>query len=405
MQIFETMPHISRQQILRMLCTLLLVGLAMSTNSVAQARPNCITAPELCVGPLFREYWQQHDGAHTFGSPIGTTQTHYLPGRAVFYTHTFERAILEYIPSQPAGRKHQSTPVGQLWYDTFQSQLTALMPHEEHAFQPGTGRCEIVEAQRPAVCGDFLDYYQRHGLQNDDVPHITRAERLALLGVPLTPVMRWQVNGETRLVQVFSHGRLDYIASNAADNKVIAGTVVVDLLNANVALPTQPSAPINYLVDTGAKVFDDTILHTWRKTMPMGYWQTSNTGITFAVSSFTYHDYFYSVRANDNMKYVALTLQISNTRQADQAPVYIDYSYIGLIDINGNRYSASPMLKYLATPFEPRIVNPGDSYAGQLLFEIPYDTAPGQIELNLANLDSGISRFGHTIELRIPPQN
>ena len=405
MYIQTHMRSTEQQRITRIILVLILFGFLFGTYSVVAARPNCITAPKLCVGPFFREYWQQHNGTHTFGLPIGTTHTHYLPGRAVFYTHTFERAILEYIPSRHGAHKYQSTPVGQLWYDAFQSQLTPLSSDEELAFQPGSGQCAIVEAQRPAVCGEFLGYYQRHGLQNDAVPHITRAERLALLGVPLTPVMKWQVNGETRLVQLFSHARLDYMAGNAADNKVIAGNVVVDLLNANIALPKQPSTPMNYLLDTGATVFNDVVLRNWRRAMPIGYWQTTSHDIQSAVSSFTYHDHFYSVRASQNMKYVAFTLQIKNMRNDNGAAVYVDYSYIGLIDIDGNRYNASPMLKYLATPFVPATVKPGTTFVGQLIFEIPYDTAPAQIELNMANLDSNVSRFDQTIELRVPPYN
>lgn len=395
----------AQQQRRRFILMLLLIGLMLSTFSAAQARPNCTTAPELCVGPLFRTYWQQHRGNHTFGAPIGTTQTYYLPGREMFYTHMFERAILEYIPSRHSGHKHQSAPVGTLWYDAFQTQLTALTATEELAFQPGSGRCEIVASQQPAVCGEFLDYYRRHGLQFDAVPYATRAEQLGLFGVPLTPVMKWQHNGETRLVQVFSHARLDYLAGNAADNKVVMGNVVVDLLNANVPLPTKPSDSINYLADTGLVVFDDVVVRSWRTAMPTGYWQTASQGLQLAVSSFTYHEYFYSVRASKNMKYVALTLQISNTRASNQAAVYLDHSYISLIDIDGNRYAASPMLKYLTTPFSPSTINPSTSIAGQLIFEVPYDTAPAQIEVNLANLDSNISRFGHIVELRVAPRN
>jgi hypothetical protein len=389
----------------RFMVTVLVIGIILSIPNLAHARPNCITAPELCVGPLFREYWGTHNGAHTFGAPIGTTRVYYLPGREVFYTHTFERAILEYIPARDAQHKHQSAPVGQMWYDVFQSQLTPLSADEELAFQPGIGRCAVVETQRPAVCGEFLDYYQKHGLQYDAVPYATRVERLGLLGVPLTPVMKWTTVGGTRLVQVFSHARLDYLAGNAADNKVVAGNVVVDLLEANVPLPHKPSDPINYLVDTGATLFDDTIVQSWRKSMPTGYWQTSHQSVQIAVSSFTYHEYFYSVRAHKNMKYVAFTMQISNMRTESQTAVYLDHSYVSLIDVAGNRYAASPMLKYLAMPFSPTSINAGTSVAGQLIFEIPYDTVPAQIEVNFANLDSHISRFGQIVELRVAPRN
>jgi hypothetical protein len=92
--------------------------------------------------------------------------------------------------------------------------------------------------------------------------------------------------------------------------------------------------------------------------------------------------------AKPYMKFVAFTVQVHNMRAGDQAAAYVDYSYINLIDVDGNRYAASPMLKYLATPFVPTTVNPGTAVAGQLIFEVPYDTAPGQI-----------------IELRVAPRN
>lgn len=401
------MTHLIRvhRRTLHIIVALLMASILVVPTQQVDARANCITKPELCVGLMFREYWLGNDGMHTFGDPIGTTQTHYITG-SYFLTHKFERAILEYLPGRPAHMRYRSTPVGQLWHDAFKAQLRPLDQNEELSFQPGHGRCSVVEVNKPAVCGEFLDYYTTHGIQNDAVPHVTRAERLALMGVPLTPVMKWQNGSETRLVQIFSHARLDYLPNNAADNKVVAGDVVVDLLSANIPLPTTPSEPINYLVDTGVQLLDNASLEAWRKVMhKTGYWQVAGNGVYTAVSSFTYLDYFYTIKAGKNMKYIAFTMLVKNQREANQPAVYVDYSYIGLIDTDGNRHPASKMIKYLATPFTPTTIPAGSHFVGQLIFEVPYTVAPAQIEINMANMDAGVSRFEHTIEVRVPPLN
>jgi hypothetical protein len=395
-----------RRRWIHIVIVLLVAGIWMVPTHRVEARPTCATQPELCVGLVFRDYWQQQNGLANFGLPIGTSITRYLPGKEIFYTHNFEYSILEHFPTRKGVTRYQNTPVGQLWYERFGSELTPLGADEELMFQPGYGRCTVVESSRPSICGEFLDYYMKHGIQLDGQPHITRAERLGLLGYPITPVMKWSHAGQTQLVQVFSHARLDYVPNNAADNKIIRGKIVGDLLNANVALPTTPSTPINHLVESHVPLFDTTILDTWRKVMPSaGYWQAANQDIYLAVSSFTYHEYFYTVRAGHNLKYVAFTMLVKNQRMAWEPSVYLDHSYIGLIDTDGNYYSPSAMHKYLATPLTPSMVVPGASVVGQVIFVVPHTAAPAQIEVNLANLDAGVSRFSQNIELRVAPIN
>jgi hypothetical protein len=378
--------------------------LALATPvSVANAESVCTSAPEQCVSYFFREYWQANDGLRTFGRAIGGSEIHYLPGNTTYYTQTFERTVLEYFPGKSGTSKYGRAAVGQLWHDTFRSQLTPVT--DAATFPYGSESCQEVASQRPVVCGAFLDYYRTNGLHFDAIPYVTQSEQRNLFGLPVTPVMRWNKDGQTRLVQVFTHARLDYTVDATGAATVTLGDVVVDLLNAKVPLPTTPSAPINYLYGYNGAILDNKTLDTYRTAMPKsGYWQASADSVYVATSSFAYLDYFYTVWAGNGQKYVALTLLIKNDREAPRAPVYLDYSYISVIDTDGKRYSPSTLTKYLTTPFGPTTVNPGTSVAGQLVFVVPTNAAPAQIEIQLANLDQYTSRFVQVIELRVPAQ-
>jgi Domain of unknown function (DUF4352) len=375
----------------------LLFILAMATPvSTAQAESACADAPERCVSYLFRTYWQNNDGLRTFGRAIGGSTVHFLPGNTTYYTQAFERTVLEYFPGR-GDAQYRRVAVGQLWYDTFRDQL---QPVTADAL-PGT--CSVVAEQHPEVCGAILAYYHANGLQLDASLYVTPTERRSLFGMPITPVMQWSHNGQTRLVQVFTHARIDYTVDATGTEYVGLGDVVVDLLNANVALPTTPSAPINLLYSSEGPLLDRNTLDSHRTAMPQtGYWQSTSDGVYIATSSFGYLDYFYTVWAGKGQKYVTLTLLVKNARTQDQAPVYLDYSYVGLIDSDGMRYAPSEMTKYLATPFTPTTITPGSSVAGQLVFVVPTHAAPAQVEIQLANMDQYISRFVQVIELRVP---
>lgn len=383
------------------LIVMLLVLVVQPSTSQAQVPSACTTNPEMCVSYFFRDYWLTHNGLHTFGNPIGDSRIHYLPGNTTYYTQLFERTILEYFPRNSSALKYSRVPVGQLWYDTFGDQLSDVSGTTSF----NTTKCSIIKMQRPAVCGEFLDYYQAHGLQSDGIPYVTPTEQRNLYGDPITPVMEWQHNGQTRLVQVFTHARLDYSVNDGGEIRVSLGDVVVDLLNANVPLPTTPSTPINLLYETPFTLLGTQELDVYRTTPPtVGYWQNSSDRIYVASSSFVYLDYFYVVWAGKGQKYIAVTVLVKNEREAGEASVYLDHSYVGLIDTDGMRYSSSTMTKYLAQPFGPTTIHPGEQVAGQLIFVVPSNVAPAQIEIQLANMDQYTSRFVQVIELRVPAQ-
>jgi len=397
MTIYSFLIRNTRQPKWMMYIAGLLFILAMATPVAAtQTGSTCADTPERCVSYLFRSYWQHNDGLRTFGRAIGGSTVHFLPGNTTYYTQAFERTILEYFPGQ-GDAQYRRVAVGQLWYDTFRDQLQPVAA----GTVPGT--CSIVAEHRPEVCGAMLAYYHANGLQLDVNPFVTPTERRSLFGMPITPVMQWNHNGQTRLVQVFTHARIDYTIDAAGQTHVGLGDVVVDLLNANVALPTTPSTPINLLYASAGALLDRTTLDSHRTAMPKtGYWQSASDGVYVATSSFGYLDYFYTVKAGKGQKYVTLTVLVKNERQEDQAPVYLDYSYIGLLDSDGMRYTPSEMTKYLATPFSPTTIAPGNSVAGQLVFVVPTHAAPAQLEIQLANMDQFISRFVQVIELRVP---
>lgn len=379
----------------------LLITLAFAGISRVHAESSCTTNPEKCVSYFFREYWQTHDGLYTFGKPIGESTIHYLPGNTTYYTQLFERSILEYFPGRATPFKYGRVPVGQRWFDTYSDQLKPLTG----AISFDTTKCSIIKSQRPEVCGAFLDYYQAHGLHGDDIPYVTPSEQRSLYGDPITPAMEWHQNGHIRIVQVFTHARLDYVVNDGGEPSVSLGDVVVDLLNANAPLPTTPSTPINLLYDTPFTLLDAPTLESYRKAPPAsGYWHNASERIYVATSSFVYLDYFYVVWAGKGQKYITMTLLVKNERDVSQAPIYLDHSYVGLIDTDGVRYESSDMTKYLTTPFGPTTIYPGEQVAGQLIFVVPNHVAPAQIEIQLANLDQYTSRFVQVIELRVPAQ-
>jgi hypothetical protein len=98
-----------------------------------------------------------------------------------------------------------------------------------------------------------------------------------------------------------------------------------------------------------------------------------------------------------------MSVLVRNQRPADGAPIYYDFSYIFLKDLEGRRYQTSVLAHKLALPVRATTLKPGESAVGQLIYEIPIDTAPAQLEMNFANMDEWVSRWETTFELRTWP--
>jgi hypothetical protein len=138
--------------------------------------------------------------------------------------------------------------------------------------------------------------------------------------------------------------------------------------------------------------------------MPIdGYWETASQGIYIAASTFRYQPVFYGTPIAEKHRFVSMAILVKNQRSAQEPSIYYDFHYINLIDSLGRRYAAPSTVMHLATPILGTTLSPGQYYSGQMIFDIPNDAVPAQLECNFANIDEYQSRFQQNLELRILP--
>jgi hypothetical protein len=318
----------------------------------------------------------------------------------------FERTRMEFFPTRQAPNNIVLAPVGAEWLDANIDRLTPVTAYHQAMFTPGTGDCRQVSSDTPAICGPFLAYYEQNGIHIDELPYVHPAEQRTRFGNPLTPAMSMTRDGLVYIVQIFERARLEWYPDDPYNKVVKVGRVVAEMIEANQPRPAHPATPVNQLVDTGVPTLPTDIYGRWRWGMPQsGYWDSTRNDIYVATSTIIYLDEFWSVRAPDGYRFVSLTVLINNRRQAGLAPVYLDYAYTALIDNTGVRVPAHPLTQRLALPILPGTVAPQTAHAGQLIFLIPDDHTPAQLEINWANLDQFVSRDRQYIELRTYPKS
>lgn len=376
----------------------LLASLYLPISTVAAA-PDCRPRPEICVHPHFRKFWQDNGALDQFGYSITDLYARTVNNKT-FYVQEFERARLEFFPQVTAPHNIVLGRVGAEWLDYRIGELLPLTD-DDRQFMPGSGTCEIVAPNTPAVCGAFLTYHQTHGAEFDGIASINHNERLRLFGVPLTPAMRWYNGTNTIVVQIFERARFEYSPDG---NSVRMGAVHAENTLFGVPKPIGPSPAVNYLTDTGATVLPTETLDTFRTNMPfVGFWQSAANGIKFTSTAFRYHQSFYSITAPEGKKWVSFTILMQNQRDGGDPAIYIDYSYITIIDLEGNRHTVAPEVIHLDTPIPPGTIHPGNQMVGQMLVLIPETTGVAQLEFQIANMDTFVSRFYHVMELRVEP--
>ena len=381
---------------------LVALALGATPHRQAHAGSNCIQRPETCIDTTFLPFWQAHGGLDQFGNSI-TGMYARTVDNDTFYVQEFERVRLEYFPKREAPHNIVIGRVGAEWLDYHIKELTPLTTADT-AFAPESGACAVVEVNRPAVCGAFLQYHSTHGAELDGIPFANRNERLRLFGAPLTPAMRWNNGTTSMVVQVFERARFEYHPNDPAGKTVQMGKVHAENTLSGVPAPIGASPAVNYLTDTGVTVMPTSVTDVFRKNMPVvGFWQHHASGLKFAATDFRYLDSFYSIPAPEGKKWLTFTVLIQNQRAGDQAPVYIDHSYIAVIDLEGNRHTAAAPIRKLDLPVVPTTVYPGGQMVGQMLLLIPEGTGVAQVEFNGANLDQYVSRFNTVMEIRVAP--
>jgi len=379
-----------------------------STVQPLYAATPCIPSDDqICVNGDIQKFWQANNGAQLFGIPLDNESAHrYI--HEDYHIQNFERARIEHRFEQTKPYDFQLGLIGREWLDRYNSELSPLLPSDEAALQGTHPSCVALSNAQYTVCGAFRTFYQGHGLQFDNLAFVTNAESLALFGLPLTPAMRWTRNGQMYIVQIFERARFEYHPENSSDALVMLGRINAEIREAGSAtLTPQPTvATVNdsFLVDTHTPILPANIVTGFGYRMPTdGYWETASQGIYIAASTFRYQATFYDTPIAEKYRFVSMAILVKNQRTAQEPAVYYDYRYINLIDTLGRRYAAASTAMHLETPILGTTLKPGELYGGQIIFAIPDDAVPAQIECNFANLDTYQSRFQQNLELRVWP--
>jgi len=350
-----------------------------------------------------QKFWQANNGAQLFGLPIDNESAHRYIHEA-YHIQNFERARIEYRFGQRKPYNFQLGLIGVEWLTRYQSELSPLLPSDEASLQGTHASCIALSNAQYTVCGAFRTFYQSHGLQLDSLAFITAAESLALLGLPLTPAMRWNRNGQPYIVQIFERARLEYHPENSLSDRVMLGRINAEIRENTPAQQTVVTMNESFLVDTQVPLLPQAILNGFGYRMPVdGYWEQSKQGIYVATSTFRYQSTFYNTPIAEKHRFVSMAILVKNQRTSTEPGVYYDYRYINLIDTLGRRYAGTTTVMHIATPILGTTLNPGQFYSGQMIFDIPEDAIPAQIECNFANLDTDQTRFQQSIELRVWP--
>lgn len=212
----------------------LLLILALSPILLPQPQPNegrLFGETGWRVGGRLLEFWDGNGGLPIFGLPTAPQRTETTPDGA-FEAQWFERERLELNRTNAAP------------YDVLLGRLGAELLHKagrdwrsETDGETMAAPCRAFDATGRQVCGPFLEYWTRYGLEFGD-PGTSERESLALFGFPLTPPrMEANSSGDTVLTQWFERARFEYHPNNPQPYKVLLGRLGAELNGEPAPMP------------------------------------------------------------------------------------------------------------------------------------------------------------------------
>ncbi|HEY1012925.1 MAG TPA: DUF4331 domain-containing protein [Herpetosiphonaceae bacterium] len=165
------------------------------------------------LGGEFLRYWRKHGGLEVFGYPINSEAQ--ANGTV---SQMFERNRFELHPQNAAP---YNVLLGRLG-----AEVLELRGVDWRSFatvdKAGAG-CAYFAETKHSVCGEFLKYWQSHGLEFDGKNGKAYAESLALFGLPLSEQIQETnaATGKVLTVQYFERARLEYHPENAGTAYII----------------------------------------------------------------------------------------------------------------------------------------------------------------------------------------
>jgi hypothetical protein len=202
-----------------------IVGKPILTTGVPGDQPNNVafTPAETgqSLGGEFLRFWRANGGLAVLGYPLEAEQQ--LDDLIVQWT---ERARFELHPENPAP---YNVLLGRLGVEALDRRGLDWRALPSVAAAPSG--CHYVAATRHSLCGEFLRYWQSHGLEFDGSPGTSDAESLALFGQPISePQMEQGADGKLYLTQWFERARFELHPENAEPYRVLLGRLGAEQL-------------------------------------------------------------------------------------------------------------------------------------------------------------------------------
>lgn len=159
----------------------------------------------------FLDFWQQHGGLAVFGFPISTEQA----GDQL--SQVFERVRFEHHPENAAP---YDVLLGRIGIESLEAQGRDWFTFSTVDEAPEG--CHYFAETGHSLCGNFKEYWDRHGLEFDGNEGTSFAESLALFGLPVSEPQIETIEGKTLTVQWFERARFEY-HEDLADTPVLLG--------------------------------------------------------------------------------------------------------------------------------------------------------------------------------------
>jgi pimeloyl-ACP methyl ester carboxylesterase len=206
-------PSLPGVKFAAVLVAFLLAVVVFPQPARAESGLRCFAETGLCMRGRIREFWEQNGGLTVFGLPITPQQRETVEGKAV-YVQWFERNRIELHP-------HNAPPydvlLGRLGGDRIEQRTRSrsVAPGGDTSppptvSLPNDDSCRFFAETGFSVCGEFLAAWRAHGLELDNVAGTSKAESLALFGLPLTePRTEMLEDGKEYTVQWFERARFE----------------------------------------------------------------------------------------------------------------------------------------------------------------------------------------------------
>lgn len=222
-----------------LIITLLLSALPRTT--LAQTDERCFDETTFCISGPIRHYWETNGGLPVFGYPKSVQYEEIIEGKP-YQVQWFERNRLEIHPENPP-------PYNVLLGRLGATELEKAMEKGEWDGSPPEGPldgCVYFEQTGFNICyQEILDMYRSNGLEVDGQPGFSVQDNIALFGLPLTPVITEQLEGDVYEVQYFERARFEW---HPDKQMVLLGLLGNNLLDRGIVnLPHTP-----YVVAHGA---------------------------------------------------------------------------------------------------------------------------------------------------------